>query len=579
MIEDIYRIGLTLKETKTPNAIDEDITPNTSVKIDQIVVISLGSDGSYQGLRLLEYGSENALEILLKKKSPNGPNYAPSAQITEIKKTLNGKIIGWFKWAKDKGREFGLDTDEIEFINKAMDTLRENEAGILGKYRDFELPKKGSYALVVAVDGKFPINIPAIFKIYTGSLREKRKSTSTGKCCLCNRSNIGIIPKSSVFKFFSDDKPGNISGGFNKSKVWRNYPVCADCETILGKAKEYIWNNLDFYFVDMRYYIIPSTILLEPTLEVLKEILEELRIKKFSFKEEAQKSQKKTEKQIWEIITQEADINSFRLLFIETQMSGNVERIVLELKDVYPSRIKRLYNAKKVVDECFEGQSEGFNFKFIRNFLSKSDKKTRENDLDNLFLDITRKLFLEEKIEQKVLLPHFMRRICLAFFAGENLEQFSNVVLEAWISIAYLIEAGCIKSERSICMNTKFDELFKKYGAGLDSEVKCALFLTGALIRKVMDIQYVNIKSSPFRERLMGLKMKQADVLRVINEAEQKMHEYDCRSNESRQVIECIMQLILKSPSKWPLTVDEINFYISAGMSLYKEIYLAAGEN
>jgi len=561
----------------TSGAIDEDIMPDKSAKIDQIVAICLSSRGNYQGVTLVEYGSENAESILLKKKSPNGPNYAPTAQITEFEKTLNVKIVSWFKWAKKQGEQFELDTDELQFISNVENTLEENEASIIKEYTAFNLPKKGAYVLTVMVDSKFPVDVPAIFKLYAGSIREKRERAGKGTCSLCNKKGTDIIPKSTVFKFFTVDKPGNVSGGFGESNVWRNYPVCAECETVLGKAKEYIWDNLKFDYVDMQYYLIPSTLSVDPTLEKLITILEELRIKSFSFKEEASKSLKRSEKQIWNVINLENDINSFTLLFVESEMAGNVERIVLELKDIYPSRVKRLYEAKKAVEKSFEERIESFNFKFIRDFLSRSDKKTKDKDLTSLFLDVTRKLFKKEKIEQKILLPHYMREIRQCLGSGDNMRQFSDVALKAWVSIAYLIEAECIKSERGVNMDTRFDALYKKYGAGLDCELKCALFLTGALVRKVMDIQFAKIKSMAFRDRLMGLKMRQEDVLRVINEAQQKMYEYDSYSNESKQIVEQIMQLILKSPSKWPMTVDEINFYISAGMSLYKEIYAAAG--
>jgi len=563
----------------TSGAIDEDIMPDKSAKIDQIVAICLSSRGNYQGVTLVEYGSENAESILLKKKSPNGPNYAPTAQITEFEKTLNVKIVSWFKWAKKQGEQFELDTDELQFISNVENTLEENEASIIKEYTAFNLPKKGAYVLTVMVDSKFPVDVPAIFKLYAGSIREKRERAGKGTCSLCNKKGTDIIPKSTVFKFFTVDKPGNVSGGFGESNVWRNYPVCAECETVLGKAKEYIWDNLKFDYVDMQYYLIPSTLSVDPTLEKLITILEELRIKSFSFKEEASKSLKRSEKQIWNVINLENDINSFTLLFVESEMAGNVERIVLELKDIYPSRVKRLYEAKKAVEKSFEERIESFNFKFIRDFLSRSDKKTKDKDLTSLFLDVTRKLFKKEKIEQKILLPHYMREIRQCLGSGDNMRQFSDVALKAWVSIAYLIEAECIKSERGVNMDTRFDALYKKYGAGLDCELKCALFLTGALVRKVMDIQFAKIKSMAFRDRLMGLKMRQEDVLRVINEAQQKMYEYDSYSNESKQIVEQIMQLILKSPSKWPMTVDEINFYISAGMSLYKEIYAAAGES
>lgn len=49
-------------------------------------------------------------------------------------------------------------------------------------------------------------------------------------------------------------------------------------------------------------------------------------------------------------------------------------------------------------------------------------------------------------------------------------------------------------------------------------------------------------------------------------------------SKASNQIVETIIQLILKTPENWQLSIDEINFYIVAGMTMMKEIYAACGE-
>lgn len=585
MVEDIYRIGLAVQgfESNINDInIDEDIMPDTPSKLNGVVLINLTYDYDnelckYNGLIYAEYGSQNAFSILLKKKSSSGPNYGPAAQITDFSKTFRVKIVGWFKDIIKRANSFELNDLDLRLINNILNIIQENSSVITDDYNTLNLGK-GSYALTIMLNGKYPIDISLIFSCYAASVRQKQESSNIGVCSFCNRANIGIIPKSNVFKFFTLDKPGFISGGFKESMSWRNYPVCKECETILSRGKKYTWSNLNFSFVDMRYYLIPSTTSSYMALDNLIYLLQSISNRKFSFSEANINEQKRVEMEIWDIIEDEQDINSFRLIFIQSEQSGAVERILLDIKDIYPSRIRKLHSAKEEVDTALSEKISGFNFSFLRYFLSKSDKSMDKKDLDKIFLDTTRSIFLAEMIDLRTLLPHFMRNIRQEFESDEKTDRYAETLLKAWASVMFLIEAGCMKKERGIALDTKFDALFKKYGAGLDSEIKCALFLTGALVRKVMAIQAREIKSTPFRNRLRGLKLRPEQVKGVITEAVQKMEEYEMYSKASNQIVETIIQLILKTPENWQLSIDEINFYIVAGMTMMKEIYAACGE-
>ncbi|NLC68019.1 MAG: TIGR02556 family CRISPR-associated protein [Clostridiaceae bacterium] len=583
MVEDIYRIGIAIKDVKndTDTDIEEDIMPDLiSKKIDGVILINLSftnHDCKYNGLTQADYGINNNIAILLKKKSPNGPNYGPSAQITDIGKTLSIKIIGWFKDMLNRTQELTLGKEDIVYLASILDTIQGNLQKIIDDYNTLKL-RKGSYILSVLINGKHPVNNSVIFNCYAKSIRQQYKGSNVGVCSLCNRKNVEIISKSNVFKFYTHDKPGFISGGFMESMSWRNYPVCKECEIILSRGKKYIWSKLNFPYVDMRYYLIPSTTSSYAALSEIVFLLERLTHKAFSFKKAYIDGQKTVEMDIWDVLEDEQDINSFRLLFVQSEQAGSVERILLEIKDVYPSRIKRLHRAKEEVDNSLGEKISGFNFSYLRYFLSKSDKIMERKDLDKIFLDITRSIFLEEKVDLKILLPHFMRNIRQEFESDETTSRYMNTLLRAWACTMFLIKAGCIKTERGITLNTIFDPLFKKYGASLDSEIKCALFLTGALVRKVMAIQAYEISSTPFRNRLRGLKLRPEQVKGLITEAVQKMEEYEMYSKASNQIVETIVQLMLKTPNNWQLSVDEINFYIVAGMTLMKEIYALCGE-
>lgn len=122
-------------------------------------------------------------------------------------------------------------------------------------------------------------------------------------------------------------------------------------------------------------------------------------------------------------------------------------------------------------------------------------------------------------------------------------------------------------------MSNPLDDLFQRYGKSMDTDLKRALFLIGALAAKVMEVQYINLKSTPFQNRLRELKMRQEHVEGLLNECINKLREYDSYYESSRQIVAIISRLLLQTPAVWPLTVNQINFFISTGMALSKEVY------
>jgi CRISPR-associated protein Csh1 len=123
-------------------------------------------------------------------------------------------------------------------------------------------------------------------------------------------------------------------------------------------------------------------------------------------------------------------------------------------------------------------------------------------------------------------------------------------------------------------MDEKLQEILSPYSAGLDTNIKKALVLTGALAKKVMNIQFKELNGSmPFASKLKGLKMRQVDVQGLISEAVNKMMEYKSFSKSSEIIANTAFKLIIETEPKWDLSTDEINFFIAGGMTLSREIY------
>jgi CRISPR-associated protein Csh1 len=573
MIYDIYRVG------KAVSGYEEEmeplLRPDMPKNIAHVIWINIGqieNDVDFSGIEVLEYSKNTPTLSLLRKSSSNGTNYGPSAQVTEIEKTLTKKIVPWFKEAaKDSKR-----AEEQKVLSAIYDLLLIYKEDIIRIINEKTVrAKKVSYMISVKLNEKVPYKVPMFFHYYEKKVRKKivGEDDYTGTCCLCGKKDVGLVPKLNVFKFYTLDKPGFVSGGFREEDVWRNCPVCISCEPVLREGKKYVLNNLHFKFFGLDYYLIPSSTCGEMRLELLLSRLLDITNKNFSLKETAENEFQTLSGDIFEELSEQEDINSYRVLFFHQKKSE--ERILLDIKDVFPSRFSVLYSAKHKLEAIYEEMTgEKFTFQYFRNYLSKSEPNSKVYDLNSNFLALTQAIFKRQKVSLQALLPFYMNNIRREFL--NNNKYFFYTVIRAWIGVQYLQEIGCmIFEEGESKMDAKLETVLKPYSIGLDDDIKKALVLTGVLVQKVMNIQAKDLDdSSPFFNRLKGLKMREADVKGVIKEALKLMQEYKRFSNASKMIFEAVMELIFNtSPDKWGLSTDELNFYIAGGMTLSRKIY------
>ena len=570
MLYDVYRIGKAIGNSNDNN--DKLLIPEIPRDITNVISLCFerkGEEVIYTGIDITDYNVDMAHKYLLRTGSSRGTNYGPSAILTEVDKTLNIKIAAWFKNLRAKKTKEG----EQNLIPQIYNLINDNHKYLEDYINKNKTKGKGiNNLLTVQLDGKFPADVELFYQCYSDKIKKKLigEDNNKGTCCLCGKQNVDLLPKVDVFKFYTFDKPGFINGGLREEDIWRNCPVCISCEPILREGKKYMLDNLGFNFYNLNYYLIPSSTCNQDVQEILLDLLENISAKSFSFKEGSAKEIDSLSDDIFDKLAEYGDVNSFRIIFFFKKQSA--ERILLDIKDIFPSRFRELYSAKYKMEEIYNSIIDGkFNFSYFREFLRKTDSKMRDSDLDNNFLSLTKNIFTGEKLSIDTLLPYYMRNIRYAFV---NDEKFYATTLHAWIGVNYLYEIGCIDFGREDFMDVKLQEILRPYSAGLDTNIKKALVLTGALVKKVMNIQFRELNgSTPFASKLKGLKMRQVDVQGLISEAVNKMMEYKSFSKSSEIIANTAIKLIFETDPKWELSTDEINFYIAGGMTLSKELY------
>ncbi len=88
------------------------------------------------------------------------------------------------------------------------------------------------------------------------------ESKSTAQICsITGENEEDIYGFASPFKYSSPDKPGFISGFFNKKSHWRNYPISSKVALTVELGRKFIQHNLSGYFYGHEYMLVPHPII------------------------------------------------------------------------------------------------------------------------------------------------------------------------------------------------------------------------------------------------------------------------------------------------------------------------------
>ncbi len=519
-----------------------------------------------------QYDKSKKMKYLYKSGAATSSDFSPTAKLSgKPEGTFDRKILGWFKILDNKDIE--LSESEKKFLNSIYNQLKENSDYIkeqVLKIRN-EIPKKEGILLTLKIidgDKELYVGDFTVFRrllIFQENEKNKKFTVENKVCSICGERKETIIGKIDTYAFYTLDKPGFITGGFDEKKAWRNFPVCQDCKLSLEEGKKFLESNLTFRFCGIKYNLVPKFVI--GTKDVSEEVIDI-----FTNTSELVSLKKKTmeritndEEDILDALKEINDVITLNFLFINKIQAA--ERIVLLIEDVFPSRIRRIFDAKHSVDDMVKNNN--FTFGTIRNFFSKSDSNKRDYDLDKYFLDIVDRVFKDRPIDKAFILRFAMKRIRDEFV---NDRYFYFSVKEALSMMAFLEDLNLITMEVELMEQRKFDDLFEKYGEMFQTPLKRGLFLLGSLTELLLRKQYKERGAKPFLKNLKGLKMTEKDFKGLLPKVQNKLEEYNSFDKGKRQLASEIANYLLLAGDNWAMSVDELNFYFAAGMNLIDEI-------
>jgi len=530
------------------------------------------TNSGFQEIGIEDFDIEKINRYLYKEGASRGNKPAPIAQITEPIKTFNKKVK---KWLDDCQNIPDISDTDLVLIKKINEAFEKSESVIEEslKAKLNELSKKEKKFLTIKLDGdkKYLGDYP-VFRKALSYFEDRKREGSLAKdkmCSVCGRQRDEVSGITDVFKFYTIDKPGFIAGGFDKSSAWKNFPVCSDCKDMLEKGKEYLNAKLYFKFYGLNYLLVPKLLVGDKT--VFADIINILEnaSESVSLREEKKAAISSEEEEILGLLSEAEDILTLNFLFLQKQQSA--ERILLCIEDVFPSRIRKIFDAKGKVDEIFE---ENFNFGKIRQFLLKSDEAKRERDLDKYFLEIVDAVFRGKRLSFDFLVKFYMAAFRREFIKEERREGKTYFfVRDAMMTNMFLETLKVIDFQEVMEMeNSIFEQVFSRYGKSLATPEKKGLVLLGALTQLLLNKQQAERGAKPFLKKLKGLKMKERDVKTLLPQVQNKLEEYDSYDKGKRLIAEEASRYLLRAGENWKMSVDEINFYFACGMNLCNEI-------
>lgn len=580
MLDALYKLGKLYIEKENLDEIDI-LLDNKKIGAVVLVEFIEDSDGNinYNKVYQEDYDSKNKVKYLYKKGSSRGTNITPSSLLGKtLETTFKIKFLKWFE--NNKNNEFFL-----KFYNELIN----NKDEIFNKLNEIinNINTSDNILISIVVNNNDKINYLNDFEefreiLVNDSLKKyqgPKKIKGNGVCCLCNKQKevYGLVSNSIGFAFSTPEKRGNVPGNDLKNQ-WKLLPICSECAIYLNAGKNFVEKYLNFSEFGLKYYAIPNFLFdLETGFD------------KFYRNVKLINSEGKSnsndlihiENKLGKIVKKIDDIAEFKFLFY--QSANSAFDILAYVESVIPSWLNIIYethlkiyeydffkenNLKLIFGEKHEGNfielinkndqkhpcsKNNWYKRFLRDFLFSFSLK--------MYIDSVTNVIGNKKLDYKFLMSRFMDKI-RTNWRNEEHYALKVSVLKSLMLLLLFNDLNLIKGEKIMESNTEEFNI----DLILDDPSKKATFLLGVLTKKLMNIQYKELGSTPFYNKLWGLSLDQKKIHKLYPMVINKLQEYN--AGYMKNLEEEISKNLAKSENDWKLNRDETSYYFVLGFTL-----------
>ncbi|OGI12328.1 MAG: hypothetical protein A2Y40_00880 [Candidatus Margulisbacteria bacterium GWF2_35_9] len=579
MLSKLYKLGKLIPEDYFD---DNPLGLNLKEQKDTGIVFlcfKIDENGTYQyiGNEIEDYDLGKNKKGLYLFKNASGNSKSPFATVFYEKNLLKDNCI--VLTSKPGKKIEAIVKDNLETNNSIKGLSDILTTDFVSK----PIEVKDNFILSIKVDGKYLGEWKEYKKIIDNYTKNQYRDfyikysetvsrSEKANCYICQSKDLEVWGYVDTFKFYSANEDSVVAGGFNRRNAWKNYPVCQSCAQDLVKYRAVIENNLSFNFYGFSYFLLPELIIDTKNNSEFMDILINdhyglINLKKIN----------ETNKLEDELLDQLKDFNNsanFTMFFYEKNNSEF--KIILSIENVFPSRFKELYEAKKYAEnnKIFkdiimkkETKDLFMSFGIIKDFFPASKI---EGNFSSYFLELVRSIFIGKSIDYDFVMQRIMAKLRNKFINDEYLyiNLLNAMILIKFINKLKLWNKKVQIKEREVVMGAnKYVQFIEEKKEFFDSNTKKAVFLEGVLCQLLLNIQYSERNSTPFRSKLNGLKLDEKYVKKLLPEIINKLEEYG--KNFYKELEETISTYMLES--KWNISNDEISFFFVMGMNLAKE--------
>lgn len=611
MIEALKELGhlRLLSEGRDPNDVISALVrnPNQTGRYSKVIEIILErTDGElvYAGCQVSDFQLAYLKRYLYRDGPSAGVNYIPGAVVTEPNKTLNKKILLWFK--KYVKGEIGRNNHYERILEWAevVETHKEKVAEDLAT--KFETTD-GALAIVCERSDttlRYPGDLAEFRELFLEHFEREISQVArpNATCALCNISGKVVYGQalSQHFKFYTLDKPGYIAGGFHENHAAKNAPICMDCFLKVGEGVNLISNDLVRTLGGQQYWLIPKfhNRIDESNAVDVMSLVEDINTQKAeeavdTINFQALNRWETVQSEIPEALAKDEFPVSYNFFFFKKQTGKSIpHEVKLLIEDVQPSRLHVIRESAKAAQlQLVQGQTIDFGFGIL---VDLTQDTFVNQDKDRTFLKAVENIFRGIPLPSSQVFRWIMRYLRNQTHEVRNLEaqnkrkaaekhskEFRYATLRAAVLLKFLsihevinrpeVQGGEVVSEDS----ERAEAYFARNPEVYPSATHKALFMLGVLTNRLLWVQREIIGNDPFWNTLKGLKMKERDFVALLPRIQGKLRQYDApfkahkgRSASSPRRVTLAADYLQASPRPWNLSMDEMNYYFTLGLNL-----------
>jgi len=550
----------------------------------------------YTGLFSEAFDQNQATKYLYRVFSHRRFEVTPTSKMSNPEK-LKKRFALWFKQCCSKYLQDyeGPDSSLLQALkNEFMDKINQIFSDIDERFKTLSKDEIRNTIVTITINSEKHLGDLAVFREILKKeacsgyyAKHNVESKGKGTCYLCGEDKE-VLGFASPFPVYTVDQKG-FAPNFLQWDAWKRLPLCLNCAILSSIGKEFVENHLLKGFYGIKFYVIPSFAL--------------------KFDESVLECIKNPRKSYWKIVGNEDDISEIMadrfdqatLTFVFIKPEKATFRIVRYVEDVPPSYLREI---KKSMEELIGSDEQRWSI-FKENLLKIifGDKNfvgdltvfdtslggliwpffphsKYEGIYDKYFIDLVSDILAQKEIRSRFLIEGFARALRASFVKGYE-RKTKELALKSLMLVLLTRKLNLLKdwSEEQFMPSeetNEFSDFFNQYKNAFSSASKQAVFLEGVLAKFLMDVQYANRQSSPFSDKLYGLRIDERRAKKLFPEIIEKLREYKMAYTSLEAAAS---KALLEAENKgWNLAADEVSYFFTLGMILAPIFKKKAGE-